>query len=240
MINCVVIGESWIASEVAGLLGVRAVTLEQAKNHRLGLRPVVIHADSCPDLDKPLEMWAWVLRTLIARCVFSNEHWIQLSLADVLAGGNYKRPHRASDSINPYELRGKASASLEWGLASLRYPLTIVRSSLLYNDSPESLLGWANGIIAQGIGRVPADKFNPTPIKRFAGAIESLAMSRRLGIVHAACGEVATYVDVVNFIASVSGRDEPELELDTKRLVNFSLTSSMKLGKWKDAMKEYL
>lgn len=240
VINCVVLGQGWVAQAVAEAFGTRSIQIERAMYADVEAQPVVIHADACPNLDNPLQAWAWIVRVLAIRRSLCGLHWIQHSPAEVLAGAHYLRPYSAYDAVRPYDLKGQVAASLEWGLLSLGCPLTIVRSSLLYNGSPGGLLNWGASILEAGFGRVTRDTFSPTPVTVFAKAIRGLAEKRKLGIVHAACYGATSYTGVVQFLAGRYGYSEPVLELDTGPPVNLSLTSTLRLASWQEAMKEYL
>lgn len=239
VIDCIVLGHSWVAKAVAHRLETTAVPLILAERH-LGSGSMVVHADTCPNLDNPLGAWRWVLRVAALRCIFHYHHWIQCSSPYVLAGAGHARPYSASAERRPLGFEGEISTALEWCLLRLGTQTTIVRSGLLYDDAPGSLLQWAIDIVRAGLGQAPSMIVSPTPVDLFAKAIETLVRTRAVGIYHAACRGQASYLDIARETARHLGLPTPILDLGTEPPINLGLTSTTRMGWWQHALHERL
>ena len=240
MIDCLVLGETWVTRAVAKRLDTRAFPLSRAEGH-LAQHSLVVHADTCPNLDNPLGAWRWVLRTAALRCLFHSHHWIQCSSPYVVAGAGHQRPYSASAERRPLGLEGEVMAALEWCLLSLGHQTTIVRPSLLYDaDLPNGLLRWAIGAVEAGVCQVPSTISSPTPVTSFAKAVARLARTRDVGIYHAACQGQASHGDIVRETAACLDMPAPTMVGSHSVPFNLSLTSTTRLGHWKTVLWEKL
>ena len=242
MINCVVVGDSWVAQAVATHMGLTAISMKRVLAYpAFDMIPVIVHADTCPNLDMPLRAWEWALRTLAMRGAYAKCHWIQRSLVEVLAGASRQRPYGAAAEVRPLGLAGQVGASLEWGLQGLGHSLAIVRSGLLYDAEPGRLLRWAHDLVRNGLGRAPSEIISPTPVDLFAGAIEKLARSRKEGIYHAACQGQASYAHVIRATATHMQMTTPIVDfVHPHKPTNLSLASTTRLGFWQDVYLDRL
>lgn len=240
VIDCLVLGQTWVARAVAKRLDTRAFPLSRAEGH-LRQCSLVVHADTCPNLDNPLGAWRWVLQTLALRVLFGSHHWIQCSSPYVVAGANHQRPYSASAERRPLQFQGEVATALEWGLLSLGLQTTIVRPSLLYAaDLPNGLLRWAIGAVETGVCQVPSMISSPTPVMSFANAVASLARTRDVGIYHAACQGQASHGDIVTETAACLDLPAPTMVGSRGPPANLSLTSTARLGHWKTVLWESL
>ena len=235
MIDCLVLGETWVARAVAKHLKTRAFPLRRAEGH-LAQCSLVVHADTCPNLDNPLGAWRWVLRTAALRCLFHSHYWIQCSSPYVVAGAGHLRPYSASAERRPLGLEGEVMAALEWCLLSLGRQTTIVRPSLLYDDALGGLLRWAIGAVEAGVCQVPSTVSSPTPVMSFARAVEALVRTRAVGVYHAACQGQASYGDIVMETAACLGVSAPTMAGSSGKPDNLSLTSTARLGHWREVL----
>lgn len=240
MIDCIVVGKSWVARAVAENLSTTVVGLENIMHHNLDAHPVIIHADACPNLDSPMAAWGWVMQVLALRVMCALCHWIQCTSPYVLAGAGYQRPYSASAERRPITFEGEVATALEWGLLSLGTQMTIVRPGLLYDDAPGGLLQWAIGIVETGLGQVPPLIVSPTPVDLFAGVVGTLARTRGVGIYHAACRGQASYWDIVRVVSEHLRLPMPQLDWGARSLTNLSLTSTARLGRWDQVLHERL
>jgi len=75
---------------------------------------------------------------------------------------------------------------------------------------------------------------SPTPVDLFAAAVENLAYTRTIGTYHAACQGQATYADIIAMVADHLDMPRPVVEYIPDNPINLSLTSTTKLGRWRD------
>ena len=239
VIDCLVLGQTWVARAVAKRLDTRAVPLDRARGH-LDQCSLVVHADTCPNLDNPLGAWRWVLQVAALRCLFGSHYWLQCSSPYVVAGATRLRPYSASAERRPLGLEGEVATALEWCLMSLGHQTTIVRPSLLYDDAPGGLLRWAIGAVGAGVCQVPSTVSSPTPVMSFARAIEALVRTRAVGVYHAACQGQASYGDIVRETAACLTLPAPTMAGSSGKPINLSLTSTARLGHWREVLRQSL